>query len=467
MIKEKVLDILKEARVKKSEVLILADCGLDQIPNEVFDLVHLKSLSLKGNNLQSIPKEIKKLANLVSLSISNNEISELPDELFELQNLETLSIKQNKVKVLPNNFGKLKRLSTLSAIGCGIELIEDGFCNLKELKSLYLRKNKIKRLPKTFGNLLSLKNLTLDSNPIEYPNPEIVKAGLMRIMIFFLINEQSQNNLSGFSFKVPSEMKTAVKQYLVYFQEYVEKSKGKKIIFEVKSTEDGVLIETSENDDLKELNNYFNEYLSFVKSNIDDLKPQFEVPLSETKKELVVLELKQQVFHFKQQLELKNFQIKFLEKQVDDYYNLLTIQNSKPLPIYLSALSNSTSQSVANSTAKADISIDLSLELPNLKDIVQQLKNDEEVPVELKNEIQTIDTELLDVEPDDAESIDKKPLKRIKRIFEQLTEEDSSLNKAVHKSKQLKEKIQKLGKSYNKFAQWLALPVIPDLLLEI
>lgn len=464
---EEVYKLIKEAKDTQSDTLSLAGQELTSIPSEVFELVNLRTLRLNRNKLTSIPKEIGNLKNLVSLTLSANEIEEIPDELFDLENLETLSLKKNKIKEIPENIRKLKKLVNLSAPENQIENIADGLGELSSLKYLYIRKNKIRRLPKTFGKLINLKNINLDGNPIEYPDIKIVKAGLMRIMLFFLIDEQSKNNFSGFEFKVPQEMTTAVKQYLIYFQEYVQKTKGKKIVFEVRSTDEGVLIETSNSDNLNEINSYFNEYLSFVKSNIDDLQPKFEVPVTDPKKELVVLELKQQVVHLKQQIEFKNFQVKYLENQVSDYFNLLTLQNSRPLPIYINALSNSNSHSESNSTATADVAIDISVELPNLQQGIFELKNNDELPEDIKKEIITIDDELLDIEPEDAENTDKKPFKRIKRIFDQLSDEKSTFNETVKKSKKLKDSLQKLGKSYNKFAQWLALPVIPDLLLEI
>ena len=109
----------------------------------------------------------------------------------------------------------------------------------------------------------------------------------------------------------------------------------------------------------------------------------------------------------------------------------------------------------------------MSIELPSIQKEIFELKGNEELPEEIKREIQTIDDELMDVDPEDAENTNKKPFKRIKRIFDELTDDDSTFNETVKKSKKLKESLQKLGKSYNKFAQWLALPVIPDLLLEI
>ncbi|CAD0009385.1 leucine-rich repeat domain-containing protein [Flavobacterium salmonis] len=469
MINENILQLIANAKETNAESLNLSGQNLTEIPKEIFELRNLKNLSLKENQIMEIPKEIKNLAELTLLSIGQNQLKDLPAEFFELKNLENLSLKKNKLKVISNRFGSFKKLQTLSLIGNEIEIIEEGFCDMWLLKNLYLRSNNLKRLPEKFGNLIGLRNLTLDNNPIEYPDPIIIKSGLMRIMLFFLVNEKSKNNISGFSFRVPEEMKTAVKQYLIYFQEYVEKTKGKHIEFEIRSTEDGVMIETSKDDGLQEINTYFNEYLGFVKNNIDDIVPNFEIPLTETKREVLALELKQQVFHFKQQLELKNFQVKFLENQVSEYYNLLSLQNARPIPIYVNAITSSSAQSVSESNASLQNEniVEMRLEFPDLQKKLLGLKIDDETPEDLKRELEVIDTELLNIDMEELESVDKKPFKRIKRLFEQMTNEESSLNEAIKKSKHLKENLQGLGKSYNKFAQWLALPVIPNIFLEI
>ena len=49
--------------------------------------------------------------------------------------------------------------------------------------------------------------------------------------------------------------------------------------------------------------------------------------------------------------------------------------------------------------------------------------------------------------------------------MQELGDENSKFNKIVKGSRKAVELAQKLGKTYNKFAQWRALPVVPDLFL--
>lgn len=306
--------------------------------------------------------------------------------------------------------------------------------------------------------------LTLQFYPPQILS-EINSAFKFAVQEFETLWDEVQEKLSqknkSFTFSVPKEMTIALKQYLVYFPEYVEIAKGKKISFEVKTTNAGLYVQLGDDSNIEGVNDYFNEYLNFVKSNIDILNIKFELEISETKKEIFIIGLKQQVHHLKQQMELKNFEIKVLEREVDRYYNLLSVQSAKTLsPIYIT---NS-----VNSENNININIEFKQEISKLQSDILTLKSllTPDVPEVIKKEIELIDHELLESSNNSAQ-VNKTPFTRIKRLFEQLTDDNSQFSKAVKKSKKLKNSLQKVGKAYNKVAEWLALPVIPKALLEI
>ncbi len=56
-------------------------------------------------------------------------------------------------------------------------------------------------------------------------------------------------------------------------------------------------------------------------------------------------------------------------------------------------------------------------------------------------------------------------MNKMRRFLNEIADEDSDLHKAVQGAKKGVEMAQKVGKTYNKFAQWLALPQVPDLFL--
>jgi Leucine-rich repeat (LRR) protein len=464
---ERILEIIENTKNSSLKMLDLSETNLTEIPMEVFELNELRVLRLRKNIISKIPKEIKKLKNLVELNLTNNIIEEIPIETYELKNLEVLFLGKNNITNFPDGISSLKNIRVVNLRDNRITQIPADIGELENLRTLFLKDNLITHLPKSFGKLITLKEAYLSNNPFIYPPQDVISKGLMRIILYILLDGSNEES-SAFSFKVPKEIRTAVKQYLTYFAEYVEVAKGKNITFEVKTVEEGILIE-ADSQDLNELNDYFNEYLGFVKNNIDDLAPRIEVTLEEPKKDLFILELKSQVQHFKQQIEFKNFQLKYLEKQVNNFQDLLLAQISRPIPIVINALASSSSTSEATSEQHTSVITEIKLELPILQNEILNLRSNlpEDISKNLEDELKYIDEELLANDVKDVEDLDKKPLKRIGRLFEQINDEDSELNKIVKGSAKFKNALQKLGKSYNKIAQWTALPVIPDLLLEL
>jgi GAF domain-containing protein len=113
------------------------------------------------------------------------------------------------------------------------------------------------------------------------------------------------------------EFRCAFKQYFIYFEEFVRVAKGIKINFEARTTNDGLelIVETSD-DNLEKLGKYFNEYISFLGQNIDDIKVEIE-PLDQAyRKDVVMVELRNQIRHLHTQLEFKQIEAKYLSREI-------------------------------------------------------------------------------------------------------------------------------------------------------
>jgi len=131
--------------------------GLKQLKDVVQQGTNLKirHANLDGWNLNVIPQEIFKLKNLITLSLEHNHLNEI-QSFSSLKRLKYLYLSYNKIKKLPDMIEKLKWLEELDLIHNNINELPKSIANLKNLKYIYIRGTKIKYAPKF------LKNARLD-----------------------------------------------------------------------------------------------------------------------------------------------------------------------------------------------------------------------------------------------------------------------------------------------------------------
>ncbi|CAH8632240.1 unnamed protein product [Schistosoma curassoni] len=139
------------------------------IPNSVFELTSLKSISMYSNQLQSIPSTIfesmcSMLNKLEYLNLGYNHILTLPFNFGLLQNMKTLLLHKNFLTRLPETFGQLKSLTVLDLAGNNLQLLPSNFTQLK-LKEFYAEANPFTRndlFTSTYKeNVLTLKEIVL------------------------------------------------------------------------------------------------------------------------------------------------------------------------------------------------------------------------------------------------------------------------------------------------------------------
>jgi Leucine-rich repeat (LRR) protein len=122
------------------ESLTLVTTKITQFPKEVFELPHLKYLSLKNNRIKEIPILTKK-TNINILILNKNYISNLDFLECNFENLEYLDLGNNLLKAIPNYFESLKKI-----------------------KRLNLENNQINEIPYILTNLKNLDHLSIDNN---------------------------------------------------------------------------------------------------------------------------------------------------------------------------------------------------------------------------------------------------------------------------------------------------------------
>ena len=123
-------------------------------------------------------------------------------------------------------------------------------------------------------------------------------------------------------------------------------------------------------------------------------------------------------------------------------------------------------QADARADVDVDIAIDIKVDLPAIQDDFAELKAAiAEANPGLERELNRIEDSLDEVSADDDKKALKKPMNKMHRFLEKVADENSKFHKAIKGAKKGIEIAQKVGKTYNKFAQWLALPQVPDLFL--
>ncbi|XP_068312906.1 putative disease resistance protein RGA3 isoform X2 [Pyrus communis] len=102
-------------------------------------LKHLRTLNLSDNSIEELPEEIRELVHLRFIDLSENyDLKKLPSGVCNLYNLQTLRLERcGQLESLPQGMGKLINLKHLHVVGC----------------------YELKYLPKGIGRLTNLRRL--------------------------------------------------------------------------------------------------------------------------------------------------------------------------------------------------------------------------------------------------------------------------------------------------------------------
>ncbi len=115
---------------------------------------------------------------------------------------------------------------------------------------------------------------------------------------------------------------------------------------------------------------------------------------------------------------------------------------------------------------RTSINLNLEVELPQIQTEFDNLRDElENLNPKLDSDLDKIQDSLDELSPNSDKEKLVKPLNKLNRFLTKLSDPDSNYNKAIRGTEKGIQYAQKLGRTYNKFAQWLAMPQVPDLLL--
>lgn len=150
------------------------------LPDEVFHLVYLNTLSIVACGLDILPDAIGQLTQLNRLTLSNNRLNSLPSTLGRLTRLNALVLDNNAELTSLKTLNTSRGLQTLSATNCSIE---DLPTNSFALGTIDLSNNRITSL-ENLSNLVSeyTSSIRFSNNQIALLPPEIRLASQLQTL---------------------------------------------------------------------------------------------------------------------------------------------------------------------------------------------------------------------------------------------------------------------------------------------
>ncbi|MFZ1570210.1 MAG: COR domain-containing protein [Thiolinea sp.] len=221
---ELALKLIREAKEQRLTRLDLGNCGLTELPDELFELVWLEELILAGawlelerwkvkessnqgarNQIQALSGQIRCLTKLRQLIATENRIRDLAP-LASLNQLQTLDLESNQI----SDLAPLTSLNQLQTLHLNSNQISDlaPLASLNQLQTLHLDSNQISDLRPIQGLIqqgrsINLKkhdfgnNIRLFNNPLTSPPKEVVEQGNEAILNYFKsLEEQGSEPLN-------------------------------------------------------------------------------------------------------------------------------------------------------------------------------------------------------------------------------------------------------------------------------
>lgn len=151
-------------------------------------------------------------------------------------------------------------------------------------------------------------------------------------------------------------------------------------------------------------------------------------------------------------------------------YDEFSRRLGRPFVFNPNIITNLEAKQIMKAEQKTDVNtnviMNLKVDLPQIQTDFNNLRKEiKNIDPELKSELDEIQDSLDEVSADSEKERLNKPLNKLHRFLVDLSDSNSDYNKVIKGTEKGIEYAQKLGRTYNKFAQWLAMPQVPGLFL--
>jgi internalin A len=190
---EKILELIEIERKKQSGRLRISEINFENLPAEICELTHLRSIFIENNKHSfTLPANLKKLLVLKEFHIHQTGLTEIPKEIFEIKNLENLCLGGNKIGSIPNEIQKLKKLKRINLSNNKFKNFPKSLITVSSLKEVRLSNNLLTTLPKE--TLQFAKDIQIDLQRNKIPVPREALTGLSSDVIQYILDFQETSD---------------------------------------------------------------------------------------------------------------------------------------------------------------------------------------------------------------------------------------------------------------------------------
>ena len=180
-------------------------------------------LDVSGHTIKELP-DLSKFRNLVYLDLFENRIGSIPPSIKKLKKLRYLNVSINKIKFLPREIFELTKLETLCFSNNQIDSLPDEIFLSPNLEEVWFSQNPYEKMTGVKMIDEIMHNAGFDPD-IETSFFQLLKT---------LNKSTTQPDYNYVTLKIPKSLQTPMLNYFEVFKDYIETTKGKDIIFDVK-----------------------------------------------------------------------------------------------------------------------------------------------------------------------------------------------------------------------------------------